>query len=215
MSVIKKTFAFFFILFFQFTSYAASTPVADLSQLLQNIQTMRADFTQIITDKKAKELQRSSGHMALLRPGKFRWEVLKPTKQILVTNGSRLWIYDPDLEQVTIKLLTKEIGDSPAMLLSNTSEGLEKAYNVSLSKELNHQLQWYLLVPKNKNNSFAAIKLGFDKNEIREMMLEDQLGQNTHIEFYNIKVNPTLASSLFVFKLPPNIDVIDETQKKR
>lgn len=212
MSVIKK-FLLLFVLFFQISAYA--DPAGDLSQLLKNIQTMRANFSQIITDKKAKELQRSSGQMAIERPGKFRWEIIKPNKQIVVTNGSRLWIYDPDLEQVTIRMLTKEIGDSPAMLLSNTNMGIEKAYSVSHSKEANTALQWFSLIPKNKNNAFAEIKLGFAKNQIREMILEDQLGQNTHIEFYHIEVNPNLASSLFVFKLPANVDVIDETRKKR
>ncbi len=211
--LITRRFFIFFILFFQINAFA-DTPASNLSQLLKSIQTMQASFNQVITDKKAKELQRSSGQMSLQRPGKFRWEIKKPNPQVVVTNGEKLWIYDPDLEQVTIKLLTKEVGDSPAMLLSNHI-GIDNAYVVTDSTDTNKTLQWFLLKPKNKNNGFSSIKLGFQKNEMREMILEDQMGQITNIEFYNIKNNPTLASSLFVFRIPSNIDVIDETQKKR
>ncbi|HEX2548926.1 MAG TPA: outer membrane lipoprotein chaperone LolA, partial [Gammaproteobacteria bacterium] len=170
-------------------------------------------FNQVITNKKAKELQRSSGQMSLQRPGKFRWEIKKPNKQIVVTNGKKLWIYDPDLDQVTIRLLTKEVGDSPAMLLSNNL-GIDKVYTVTTTTDANATLKWFLLKPKNPNNNFAAIKLGFQNNEIHEMILEDQMGQLTNIEFYNIKTNPMLASSLFDFRLPKNVDVIDETKPK-
>lgn len=213
MSIMKRFFILFFMVF-HVNTFAATAPADDLTQLLKNIQTIQANFNQVITDKKAKELQRSSGQMLMQRPGKFRWEIKKPNPQVIVTNGEKLWIYDPDLEQVTIRLLTKEVGDSPAMILSNHI-GIDKAYNVMNSSDANKSLQWFLLKPKNMDNGFASVKLGFQKNEIREMILEDQMGQMTNIEFYNIKNNPQLASSLFVFQIPSNIDVIDETKKKR
>lgn len=211
MSAIK--YIAFLIIFFFHVSAHADTAATTLSQLLKNIQTMRADFTQTITDKNAKQVQHSTGQMALQRPGKFRWEVKKPVAQVVVTNGSRLWIYDPDLEQVTIRLLTKEVGQSPAMLLSNTNIVLEKDYMVATTNENNSSLNWFLLKPKNKNSIFAVIKLGFSSSQIREMVLQDQLGHTTSIEFYNIKLNPGLSSSLFAFRVPPHVDVIDETKK--
>lgn len=207
----QKLFAFLIIFLFQINAYADS-PTESLTQLLANIQTFRADFTQTITDKNAKQVQHSVGHMALQRPGKFRWEVTKPIAQLVVTNGARLWIYDPDLEQVTIRLLTKEVGDSPAMLLSNTNTALEKDFLIKGINSTSSALQWFLLTPKNKNSMFAQIKFGFMKNQIREMVLQDHLGHTTAVEFYNINVNPRLSSSLFSFKPPSKVDIIDETR---
>lgn len=212
MSLISRIFTLLFLIFFlQTTTFANTTDADALSQLLKNIQTMQASFKQSIMDKKAKQLQQSSGVMSLQRPGKFRWEVKKPVAQIIVTNGAKVWIYDPDLEQVTIRALTKEVGQSPAMLLSNTNLALENDYAVT-KEENKSSLDWFSLIPKSKNSVFAMIRLGFNNNQIREMVLQDQLGHTTSIEFYNIQLNPTLSSALFAFKIPRHVDVIDETR---
>lgn len=202
--------SFFFILLFLRTVAYADNAASSLNPLLSNIQTLQADFTQTITDKNAKQIQHSDGRMSLQRPGKFRWEVKKPVAQLVVTNGTRLWIYDPDLEQVTIRFLSKEVGESPAMLLSNTNVALEKDYDVQAMKDT--KLQWYVLTPKSQNSMFAQIRFGFYNQQIREMVLQDHLGHTTAVEFYNIKENSALSSALFVFKAPTHVDVIDETK---
>lgn len=209
MSMIIRIVILFFIFFN--AAYADTAASDALSQLLKNIQTMQASFNQSIVDKKAKQIQHSSGLMSIQRPGKFRWEVKKPVAQIIVTNGSKVWIYDPDLEQVTIRALSKEVGQSPAMLLSNTNIALEKDYVVAKEADAS-SLNWFSLTPKNKNSVFAMIRLGFNSGQIREMVLQDQLGHTTSIEFFNIKLNPSLASSLFAFQIPRHVDVIDETR---
>lgn len=211
--MLQKILLFFFLILFQ-TSIYANTAADDLSMLLTKINAMRADFTQIITDKNAKQIQQSVGRMAMQRPGKFRWEVKKPMMQLVITNGTRLWIYDPDLEQVTIRMLTKEVGESPAMLLTNPNVTLGKDYRVESIKSSGKDLQWFSLTPKNQNSMFAKIKLGFDKNQIREMELQDHLGHTTAIAFYNIAMNPILSATLFSFKPPKNVDVIDETKNR-
>jgi outer membrane lipoprotein carrier protein len=212
MSMASRIFTLFFpIFFFQTNAFANTTDADSLSQLLKNIQTMQASFNQSIVDKKAKQIQHSSGLMSLQRPGKFRWEVKKPVAQIIVTNGAKVWIYDPDLEQVTIRALTKEVGQSPAMLLTDANLALEKNYDVT--KDANaSSLSWFSLTPKNKNSVFATIRLGFNNDQIREMILQDQLGHTTSIEFYNIKLNPMLSAKLFAFQIPRHVDVIDETR---
>jgi outer membrane lipoprotein carrier protein len=207
--MLKKLLIFVTFTFLHAAAYA-ETAAASLSQLLANIQTLQADFTQTITDKNAKQIQHSDGRMSLQRPGKFRWEVKKPLAQLVVTNGTRLWIYDPDLEQVTIRFLSKEVGESPAMLLSNTNVALEKDYDVQAMKD--SKLQWFVLTPKSQNSMFAQIRFGFYNQQIREMVLQDHLGHTTAVEFYNIKVNPALSSALFVFKAPAHVDIIDETK---
>jgi|HubBroStandDraft_4_1064222.scaffolds.fasta_scaffold456562_2 outer membrane lipoprotein carrier protein len=209
----KKMMTFIAIFLFQLPVYADNTAAKDLSVLLTNLNAVKADFTQIITDKNAKQIQQSVGQMYMQRPGKFRWDVKKPAKQLVVTNGKKIWIYDPDLEQVTIRALTKEVGESPAMLLTNPNTTIEKDYQVENIKASAKDLQWFSLVPRNQNSMFAKIKLGFNKNQIREMELQDHIGHTTSIAFYNISMNPVLSDTLFSFKPPAHVDVIDETRR--
>jgi outer membrane lipoprotein carrier protein len=150
--------------------------------------------------------------MSLERPGKFRWEVIAPIPQTVIANGSRLWIYDPDLEQVTIRSLKKSAGDTPALLLSDVDAELTGAYNVKPTSQ-NPDARSYTLTPKSNDNMFASIKLAFVKNQIREMRLEDNLGHVTSIKFQQIETNINLPASLFVFKKPAKVDVIDETKR--
>lgn len=208
--MLKKIRLFFFLILIMSPVFADQSSTS-LNQLLAKMQTIQADFTQTITDKNAKAIQRSVGQMTLQRPGQFRWEIKKPVKQLVVTNGSRLWIYDPDLEQVTIRFLSKEVGESPAMLLSHTNVALEKDYSVTQKND--NKLQWFFLTPKNPNSLFAQIRFGFLNNQIREMVLQDHLGHTTAVEFYNIRENKPVTSALFSFKPPPNVDVIDETKR--
>lgn len=200
------------LLILQMSAYAA-TPAAALTQLLSTTQTMQADFTQTINDSKGKLTEQSAGHMALQRPGKFRWEVTKPIAQLVVANNIRLWIYDPELEQVTIRLLNKEIDNTPAMLLSNSDIAIEKNFKVQTIKNA-AALQWFVLLPKNHDSMLAFIKMGFSHGQIREIDLQDHLGHNTVIEFYNVALNHPLPSALFYFTPPAHTDVIDETRRR-
>jgi len=190
----------------------AKTPSSDLSTLLNSIHAMRASFTQTTYDNKNKPIQQSYGRMALVRPGKFRWEVEKPIPQIIIANQSKLWIYDPDLEQVTIRPLKITTGETPALLLSHENNSLEKDFVIrQLSSP--SEWKWYQLMPKNPDNMFAQIELGFQKNQIKEMRLKDHLGHTIRVQFQQIQINPNLNSHLFKFQSSKNIDVIDETKK--
>jgi outer membrane lipoprotein carrier protein len=190
----------------------ADTASSDLTQLLNNVRSMQGGFVQTITDTKGKALNQTSGRMALQRPGKFRWETLRPNKQLIVTNGKKVWIYDPDLEQVTIRYLTKEAGETPALLLSDTNTTLAKDFRVQ-SMPAHSSIRWFLLTPSDKSSVFAAIKLGFENQQIKQMQLQDHLGHITQIQFNHVVINTRLSSSLFAFKPPSNVDVIDETRK--
>jgi len=197
------------IVFFHLTALA--TPANTLIMLLATLRTMTADFTQIITDSNSKTIQRSTGNMALFRPGKFRWEQTIPVKQLIIVNGNRLWIYEPDLEQVTIRTLSSELGKTPALLLSDPNHTLENAYNVELVSGKKDPVQWFLLTPKNPDNMFASIKLGFGYFQIQGMVLQDHLGHTTTISFSNIVSDVVIPTSLFTFKPPRHVDVIDES----
>ena len=184
----------------------------DLTTLMAPINTLSASFTQTIYDNHHKQIQDSTGKMALSRPGKFRWEVYKPQAQTIIANGNKLWIYDPDLQQVTVRSLNQAAGASPALLLSNNVSVLQRDYNV---KELPAQgrTRWFKLTPKQSDNNFQSIELGFTNKTITQMMLQDNLGHTTQVAYNNIKTNTSLANSLFTFKAPANVDVLDESKK--
>ena len=198
------------IFLFHLPVYAES-PSDQLTQLLHQLHTFQADFTQKIVDQSARSTLQSSGKMYLMRPGKFRWEVRQPNKQLIITNNNKIWIYDPDLEQVTVRLLNKEAGEAPALLLSNSNQTLTKSFQVQRIKP-GSELQWFSLVPKDKSSMFAVIQLGFLGNQIKQMQLKDHLGHTTYIRFAKTSANSTLSQTLFVFHPPANVDVIDETR---
>lgn len=206
------TFIKFFLCFFCISVAYANTPDTDLIQLLNNVNSMQGHFVQTVLDGRGRTLNQTQGRMALQRPGKFRWETLEPNKQLIVTNGRKVWIYDPDLEQVTIRYLTKEAGETPALLLSNTNTTLQKNFNVQTTQSKS-SVQWFLLTPKDRGNVFEAIKLGFVNRHIQQMQLQDHLGHVTKIQFNGVVINPGLSPSTFVFRSPSNVDVIDETRR--
>lgn len=216
MHFFKKLFFTIFTLIVATSAFAdttATTPSGQtLSQLLKSMHSMQANFTQTIKDKKGRTIQKSTGHMDLQRPNQFRWDVRAPNKQLIVTNGKRLWVYDPDLEQVTIRALGKAAGDTPAMLLSDADLQLDKEFVIRPVKNAS-SIQWYTLLPKDPSSVIAAMKLGFDKQQIQQMEIQDHLGHTTLIVFNNIKENVPISSALFIFKPPAHIDVIDETKR--
>lgn len=210
--ILKVLIATVIIFLFQTTTYA--DPANDsLNQQLKNIRSMKSDFSQTIIDKKGKLIQKSHGRMALQRPGKFRWETTAPTRQLVVATGSKLSIYDPDLEQVVIRGLSKQAGQTPALMLSDANPILETDFNVKTATVPGSNLQWYVLSPKDRSSMFASIRMGFQGGQLREMQLRDHLEHTTTIQFTNSKYNGTLPSALFNFAPPKNVDVIDETKK--
>ena len=174
---------------------------------------MRADFSQTIYDNRGKVMQHSYGHMALQRPDKFRWQVTKPIAQLIIANQSRLWIYDPDLEQVTIRSLGKTAGETPALLLSHVNTALDNDFTVNQMQNPAPGWRWFTLIPKSGDSMFASVQMGFMNGQIHEMHLKDHLGHLTVVEYQHIQMNSDLSSSLFTFTPPKNVDVINETRK--
>lgn len=189
-----------------------ASPTENLTKLLSSLKTMKSSFTQTVYDNNGKTIQTSYGEMALDRPGKFRWEVKKPIPQLIVANDKKLWIYDPDLDQVTIKKINLAAGDTPALLLSHVGTTLEDKYSVSTVSEKPATLNWFSLKPKSKDNMFETVKMGFKGDKIEEMRLTDHLGHTTAIKFNKAATNIKLPATLFNFKSPKGADVIDETK---
>jgi outer membrane lipoprotein carrier protein len=178
----------------------------ELTQLLNNLQSSRADFTQTVMNGRGQILQQASGKMTLQRPGHFRWEVSQPNRQLLIADGQRIWFYDIDLQQITIQKQQTADATSPAALLSDTPKSLTEHFVINSLMDV----QGFHLVPKNKNAIFQSITLIFQKNQLREMRLIDKLGQQTVINFSKVELNPHLSAQTFHFIMPvdKNIEVV-------
>jgi len=185
----------------------AST-VEALKSLLQQTTTARAHFAQIVLDSNMKTLQQATGTMQFSRPGKFRWEYDKPYDQLIIGDGARVWLYDKDLNQVTVRRFDRALGSSPAALLAGSNE-IDKDYELTgLSSR--DGLDWLEAVPRTRDTAFEKILLGFGKSGLEAMELRDQFGQITVIKFSTIERNAKLAPELFRFTPPKGADVIGE-----
>jgi outer membrane lipoprotein carrier protein len=196
----------FLALFFPLSAYATS--IDALKSFVQQTQTARAQFRQIVLDKKMTSVQEASGTMEFARPGKFRWLYEKPYQQTIVGDGAKLWLYDPDLKQVTVKKLDQAIGGSPAALLAGNNE-IEKYFNL---KDIGKRgtLEWLEATPKGQDSSFELVRMGFSGEMLETMELRDHFGQTTIIKFSNLERNPKLAADAFRFTPPKGADVIGE-----
>jgi outer membrane lipoprotein carrier protein len=185
---------------------AAASAVDQLHTFLHDTKTFRAKFEQKVTDADGIELQHGSGEVMLERPGKFRWDYDEPNGQLIVSDGQRLWVYDRDLEQVSVQRLNPDTGSTPAQLLSGASP-LEREFSVR-ERGREGGLDWVESKPKRSDASFRRVELGFADGELRAMDLFDNLGQVTHLRFTQVDLNPVLDPALFRFKPPPGVDVI-------
>ncbi len=179
-----------------------------LKSYLQDTTSAKARFAQIVVDKNLKQLQQATGTMQFVRPGKFRWEYDKPYEQTIVGDGAKLWIYDKDLNQVTVRKLDAALGSSPAALLAGSDE-IEKAYDIT-SLGSQDGLDWLQAIPKSKDTTFERIKLGFGRGGLEAMELRDQFGQSTVIKFASVERNPRISPDVFRFTPPKGADVITD-----
>lgn len=187
----------------------ASAAATDaLKVFLTQTQTVKARFAQMVLDKNLKPLQQAQGIMQFSRPGKFRWDYQKPYEQVIVGDGSKLWIYDKDLNQVTVRKLDRALGASPAALLSGSND-LERDYKLS-NTGMDKGLDWLEALPKNKETVFERVRMGFGKSGLEAMELRDQFGQTTVITFADVERNPRIAADVFRFTPPQGADVISE-----
>ena len=186
----------------------AGTGSERLKNFFSNVSAVRADFTQQVVGEKTKVLQETSGKMLLLRPGRFRWDYKRPYEQQIVSNGKKVWLYDVDLEQVTVKTLDGVLGSTPALLLSSDTP-IEENFTV---RELGAEqdLQWVELMPLQKETGFEKLILGFDDTNLINMELHDAFGQTTRLRFSEIERNPVIDPAQFDFIPPKDVDVIGE-----
>ncbi|MCK5395136.1 MAG: outer membrane lipoprotein chaperone LolA [Gammaproteobacteria bacterium] len=176
-----------------------------LEAFLAETQTLEANFEQTLRTHEGEVLQQTEGKFFLDRPGKFRWNYKTPYEQIIVSDGVRIWIYDVDLQQVTVQKQTEGLPATPMALLEDSST-LHQNFNVS---PLDEQAGVYRLrlLSKTKESDFGEIVIGLDSKGLRFMQLHDQFEQVTDIVFSDISTNSKLPKDIFEFTPPEGVDV--------
>lgn len=182
--------------------------IEKLEAFVAQTQSARASFAQEVIDEKGKPVQSAQGQLSFSRPGKFRWEYRKPYEQLIVGDGEKLWVYDKELEQVTVRKLDGALGSSPAALLAGSNQ-IEAHYNLD-AKGVKGGLDWLEAYPKADDTMFEKVRMGFKGNTLDTMELYDHLGQMTRIRFSGIQRNPRLAADTFSFTAPAGVDVLED-----
>ncbi len=199
-------FALFFAILFSATVQAAA--IERFKSFLRGTQSARADFEQKVYDRSGRPAQESKGSFVFQRPGLFRWVYAKPVDQVIVGDGERIWIHDRDLNQVTVRKMSRALGSTPAALLAGAAD-VEQAFDLSEAGSRDG-LEWLEARPREKEAGFERIRMGFDATGVKAMELSDHFGQTTVLRFLNFTRNPKLDRSEFRFEPPKNADVLGE-----
>jgi outer membrane lipoprotein carrier protein len=191
------------------SALAANDAAARVEAYLGPLRTLSAGFSQVVRNRDGDVVERATGTVAISRPDRFRWEYQAPHEQTIVADGRRLWLYDRDLEQVTVRTLEAGLGSTPAMLLSGGGRITDAFEAVAVEKA--GDWTWCRLKPRQEGSDFDQVSLAFDaRDELAAMELRDKLGQATVIEFGSVRRNPSLDDGLFRFEPPPGADVIGQ-----
>jgi chaperone LolA len=200
----------FALLLLSLTSLPAHAgAIEKLKTFIAATHSAQANFTQVVLDQNGKRLQSASGIMQFQRPGKFRWTYQKPYEQIIVGDGAKFWLYDVDLNQVTVKKLDAALGSSPAALLAGSNE-IERGFTL---KESGNQdgLDWLQAISKTQDSGFEKILMAFNaQSELVIMELSDMFRHKTVLRFSNMQHNPKLPAQQFQFTPPKGVDVLGE-----
>jgi chaperone LolA len=190
---------------------AASAQAASLERFqsfLRGTQSARADFEQKVYGRDGKLMQESKGSFVFLRPGRFRWTYAKPLDQVIVGDGERVWIYDRDLAQVTVRRLSKALGSTPAALLAGAAD-VEAAFDLRDAGSRDG-LEWLEATPKDRDAGFERVRMGFGAAGVQAMELVDNFGHTTVLRFHDLQRNPKVDAAEFRFEPPPGVDVLGE-----
>jgi len=185
---------------------ADESRMALVSAYLESMDELRAEFLQEIIDVDETVIERASGSVSLKKPGQFRWDYREPYERVIVADGIKVWLYEADLEQVTIRDLNADVDDTPAALLTGSPAALDQFEFVT--SWMRGELEWVQLEPKAREADFASVDLGFLKDELVQLEFIDRLGQRTRIVFSEIDRAPSLAADEFEFEIPEGADVI-------
>lgn len=176
-----------------------------LNRALKSLDSLQADFKQTVLDDEKNVVQQSSGKVSIQRPGKFAWIYQHPYEQQIIADGKELWVYDVDLDQVTVKPMQVSLATAPIMVLMQ-QQPVETQFEI---REIGQRkyLYWVELVPKKKDMEFTRVFIGLEDEIVKAMELRDNFGQSTQIVFENLRNNVIFNPDTFVFIPPPGVDV--------
>ncbi|BFM07194.1 outer membrane lipoprotein chaperone LolA [Halioxenophilus aromaticivorans] len=190
------------------TAQPASANSESLVELLEPLVNGAGDFEQITYDSKGQPVQRSSGHFAVMKPGKFYWQTLQPYEQVLVSDAQTIWLYDPDLEQVTVKTFAGEQNQLPIRILSGDFDLIGKEFQLSEAKT--EQGLVYHLAPNSASSNVASIDLTFVGQNLASMTVVDRTETKTQFVFSNRKALSQDDKNKFAFEIPEGADVFHD-----
>jgi len=205
-----KLILFIFIYFFSIAPSNAENQKDPLQTFLKNLESLEVSFVQILMNENGEQLEKTEGILYLQPPAKFFWHYQNPYSQKIISNGSLLWVFDEDLEQVTIKNIDNKIEETPAGIILGNKSIHEHFIQVNMGTIDGYD--WIELTPKNLEAQYKHIKIGFEQDKLRMMIIIDNLEQTTRIDFSNFKKNITLSANIFDFEVPNNVDIFDETK---
>lgn len=186
----------------------AAGGIAQLRQFVEAARTAQGDFEQTVSAASGRKPKHASGSFIFARPGKFRWTYDKPYAQLLVSDGEKLWSWDRDLNQVTVKRLGDALGSTPAAILAG-DDAIERNFELA-EAGASDGLEWVLAKPKLADSSFESMRMGLAGGLLKRMELKDNFGQTTMIEFRSLVANVRPDPALFRFSPPPGADVIGD-----
>jgi outer membrane lipoprotein carrier protein len=199
---------YLFLFVLAFASAAHASAIERFKSFVSTTQSARADFDQQVFGRDGKPTQQSKGSFVFSRPGRFRWTYARPVDQLIVGDGERVWIYDRDLNQVTVRRLSKALGSTPAALLAGAAD-VDKAFALS-EAGTREGLEWLEATPKEPEAGFERIRMGFSATGLEAMELTDNFGQTTRLRFSNLQKNPKVDPGEFRFEPPKGADVLGE-----
>jgi len=208
---VKKSLGFIaFILFsvVSSVSLAAGSASQKLSIFVQSVVTFHAQFEQTVLDSQGGLMEQAKGQFLLERPGKFRWDYYQPYPQEIVADGQRIWFYDVDLEQVTVKSQKEALMDTPATLLSG--EVLPEEKYLIRDIESDDGYDWVELTPKQTEASFQTVRFAFDDKGLKQMVMQDNFDQYTRLVFSDTSENTEIDAEKFTFIAPAGVDVVGD-----
>lgn len=180
---------------------------ADLRQRLDSMTSLQGKFTQTLTDTDGMVLEESEGHFVMARPGKFDWHTQEPFEQRLVSDNDTIWLYDPDLMQVTVRDYDRELQETPALILSDELSELSEQFEVEHSQS-DAGLDIFSLKPRTDEGLFQSLSLVFDGDLLREIRMYDNLDQISYFELNDLQRNAGVDESRFTFEPPEGVDVL-------
>ena len=193
---------------------AESDPALD--QILEGMEkkyansSFSATFLQESTIKAMELTDFASGKVYVRHPGKMRWEYEKPDRQIIITDGYKLWIYRPEDNQVMTGAAPEFFRDGKGASFLSDIKLIRQKFDIEFLEEEKSLFHELILTPREKNMDVARIRLSVSMSTftVMRVITYNFYGDETRIELLNSKFGMTLDDELFSFKIPEGVDVL-------